>query len=123
MTFFRKKENMKEKEETCCCGQPPAPQAEELIQQGQGLSIQVLGTGCKNCHVLLENTKEAVAMAGISAEVFYITDLERIAAYGVMQMPALAVEGKIISVGKVLKTSQIVQLLENIKLKSEGLPV
>lgn len=31
--------------------------------------IKVLGSGCKNCHDLLENTKKAVKVMGLSVEV------------------------------------------------------
>lgn len=41
------------------------------------VSIKVLGSGCKSCHQLYENTKEAVKNAGLSVEVDYITDLEK----------------------------------------------
>lgn len=73
--------------------------------------IQVLGFGCKNCHALLKNTEEAVAKAGISAQVEYVTDMRRIAQSGVMRMPALIMDGKVLSSGKVLKTDEIITLI------------
>lgn len=75
------------------------------------VSIKVLGSGCKSCHQLYENTKEAVKNAGLSVEVEYITDLEKIMEYGVMSMPGLVVNEKVISMGKVLKTSEVEKLL------------
>ena len=75
------------------------------------VSIKVLGSGCKSCHQLYENTKEAVKSAGLSVEVEYITDLEKIMEYGVMSMPGLVVNEKVISMGKVLKTSEVEKLL------------
>lgn len=46
------------------------------------VSIKVLGSGCKACHELYENTKEAVKNAGLSVEVEYITDLEKVMGFG-----------------------------------------
>ena len=74
--------------------------------------IQVLGSGCKNCHALYESTKEAVIKLDLPLKVEYITDMEKIMAYGVMRMPALLVNEKVVSVGKVLKTAEIEKLLK-----------
>lgn len=74
--------------------------------------IKVLGTGCKSCHALWKAAKEAVSRLDTEAEVEYITDMETIMAYGVMRMPALVVEETVVSMGKVLKASDIEKLLE-----------
>ena len=52
-----------------------------------------------------------MAKKGINAEVEYITDMEKIMGYGVMSMPALMIDNKIISAGKVLKTKDVERLL------------
>lgn len=75
------------------------------------MNIKVLGGGCKSCEKLLEAAKEAVANKGIDAEVEYITDMEKIMGYGVMSMPALMVDEKIVSMGKVLKAKEVEKLL------------
>ena len=75
------------------------------------MNIKVLGAGCTNCEALLKATKEAVANKGIDAEIEYITDLEKIMNYGVMNMPALLVDGKTVSAGKVLKVKDIEKLI------------
>ncbi len=72
-------------------------------------NIKVLGSGCKACHKLYENTLKAAE--GTGAEVEYITDLQRIMQYGAMSMPALVVNGKLVSSGKVLKPADISKLL------------
>ena len=74
-------------------------------------SIKVLGAGCKSCHEMYENTKEAVKNAGLSVEVEYITDMEKVMGYGVMSMPALVVNEKVVSMGKVLKAADVDKLL------------
>lgn len=77
-------------------------------------SVKVLGSGCKNCHTLLENTREALKTMGFSVEVEYITDMETIMAYGVMSMPALVVNEKVVSMGKVLKPADVEKLFEKL---------
>lgn len=73
--------------------------------------IKVLGAGCKSCHQQYENAKEAVKAMGLSVEVEYITDMEKVMAYGVMSMPALVVNEKVVSMGKVLKAADVEKLL------------
>ena len=73
--------------------------------------IKVLGSGCASCHALYENTKEAVQKMGLLIEVEYVTDMQKIMEYGVMSMPALVVNEKVVSMGKVLKSADIEKLL------------
>lgn len=75
-------------------------------------SIKVLGLGCKSCHTMLENTKEAVKNLGIGVEVEYVTDIQKITGYGVMSMPALVLNEKVVSAGKVLKSADVEKLLK-----------
>ena len=102
-------------ESCCCCGSNPADaETENCCCCGAGdplVSIKVLGAGCKSCHEMYENTKEAVKNAGLSVEVEYITDMERVMGYGVMSMPGLVVNEKVVSMGKVLKAADVEKLL------------
>ena len=107
------------KEESCCCGGSNSADAETdnccCNDVGDSLvSIKVLGSGCKSCHELYENTKEAVKNAGLSIEVEYITDLEKVMGYGVMSMPGLVVNEKVVSMGKVLKATDVEKLLHKL---------
>lgn len=63
--------------------------------------IEVLGPGCANCQKLEANVREAVAQAGIDAEIRHITDYAEIAARGVMSTPGLVIDGTVVSTGKV----------------------
>ena len=76
------------------------------------MNVKVLGGGCSKCETLLANTKEAIANAKIEAEVEYITDFAVIGSYGIMSMPALVVDEKVVSMGKVLKSSEIESFLK-----------
>lgn len=75
------------------------------------MNIKVLGGGCRSCEALLKATQEAVRKKGVDAEVEYVTDMERIMGYGVMQMPALMIDEKVVSAGKVLKAKDVEKLL------------
>lgn len=74
--------------------------------------IKVLGTGCKKCMELKENTEAAVKEAGIVAEIIKVEEIKDIIGYGVMSTPALVVDEKVVSTGKVLKPKEIVKFLE-----------
>lgn len=111
MFGFGKKEE--EKKTTCCCGGNCTPdtmaQAEETKK---AVGIKVLGGGCAKCHELQGNTQAALAELGMNEDVELITDFAVIATYGVMSTPALAIDGKVVSYGKVLKTAEVKEMLE-----------
>ena len=75
-------------------------------------TVKILGSGCKKCDQLEANTKSALAQLGIDAMVEHERDFGKIAAYGVMSTPALVVDEKVISYGKVLKPAEVVTLLQ-----------
>lgn len=70
---------------------------------------RVLGAGCKSCHRMYENALKAAE--GLGIEVEYITDMEKVMSYGVMSMPALVVDDRVVSSGKVLSESEIASFL------------
>lgn len=74
--------------------------------------IKVLGAGCKSCHEQYENVKAAVNALGLNIKVEYITDMEKVMEYGVMGMPAIVVNNKVVSTGKVLKAADVELLLQ-----------
>ena len=71
------------------------------------MKIQILGTGCPKCKKLAENAETAASNAGIAYTIEKITDINEIMKFGVMLTPALAVDGEVKSVGKVLTPAQI----------------
>ena len=109
----------KEAEKTLtCCGESAGAAETDAACCGQTVDgiccVKVLGAGCKSCHEQYENAKEAVHALGLSVEVEYITDLEKVMAYGVMSMPAIVVNDKVVSAGKVLKKDGVIALLNKI---------
>ena len=75
------------------------------------MNIKVLGGGCSKCESLLGAVKEAVAEKGIHAEIEYITDMAKIVEYGIMSTPALMIDNKVVSMGRVLKVKDITKML------------
>ena len=74
--------------------------------------IKILGSGCKKCVTLTENTQAALGDLGLTAEVVKVTDFTAIAAHGVMSTPALVIDDKVVSVGKVLSSAEVAALLK-----------
>ncbi|BEQ14207.1 thioredoxin family protein [Desulfoferula mesophila] len=71
------------------------------------MEIKVLGPGCAKCKKAEEVVKEAVAEAGVTAEVEKVTGMMDIAAYGVLGTPAVVVDGQVKLVGKVPTKEQV----------------
>ncbi len=75
------------------------------------MTIKVLGACCKKSQASFENVKKAVAELGLGVEVENVGDLGEIAAYGVMTTPALVIDGKVVSFGKLIETKDAVTLI------------
>ncbi len=76
------------------------------------MKIEVLGMGCPKCHALEANVKEALKKMNMEAEVAKVTELPKIMSYGVMTTPALVIDGKVKSTGKLLTPDEIAQMLK-----------
>ena len=117
---FGKKKSLETKTPACACnGACSVPETEKVETvsdccsevTGSICCIKVLGSGCASCHTFYENVKSAVREMGIAVEVEYITELQKVMEYGVMSMPALVINDKVVSMGKVLKVGDIQKLL------------
>ena len=76
------------------------------------MKIQILGMGCPKCNLLEQHAREAAAELKLDAEFEKVNDSDRIIEMGVMMTPALAIDGDVKSVGKVLTKDQIVSMLK-----------
>ncbi len=76
------------------------------------MKIEILGTGCAKCKTLEEVAKQAVAKIGGFHSVIKIEDVVEIMNYGVMNTPALVVDGVVKSSGKVLSVEEVVNILK-----------
>ncbi|MFH1855828.1 MAG: thioredoxin family protein [Candidatus Omnitrophota bacterium] len=75
------------------------------------MKIEIMGTGCPRCKELYENTRQVLKNKGIEAEVVKVEDLEKISAAGVLITPALVIDGKIKSSGKILSVKEIEKII------------
>ena len=111
----KKKEEKKAPACACNCGCPTS-EVSEITNDCCGEAkdgiccVKVLGAGCKSCHEQYENAKKAVKNMGLDIEVEYITDMQKVMEYGVMSMPAIVVNEKGVSMGRVLKASEVEKL-------------
>jgi len=76
------------------------------------MKIKILGTDCPNCKILEANTKRALEELKINAEVEKVTDLVKIMEYGVMSTPALVVDEKAVSYGRILTLDEVKRFLD-----------
>ncbi|MFY9415507.1 MAG: thioredoxin family protein [bacterium] len=115
MALFGRK-NKKETPSYCCSGSYDAERMTEAeAAKSEGARVKVLGRGCAKCNQLKEATKAALEQLGMDTTIEHVTDFSQIAAYGVMTTPALVIDGKVVSYGKVLKTDEIVKILQKIR--------
>ena len=112
--FGKKKEEVPANNSECCCGSKEAL-AESEETKTCGASVKVLGSGCAKCNQLEAAAKDALDELGMENTIDHVTDFSQIAAYGVMSTPALVVDGKVVSFGKVLKKEEIVKILQDIR--------
>ena len=75
------------------------------------MKIEILGVGCSKCKQLTANAEAAVKELNIAVEISKITDIDKITEYGVMMTPALAVDGTVVSAGKVLSKDEIKKII------------
>lgn len=76
------------------------------------MKIQVLGTGCPKCKKLAEAVELAIKELGLDYDIEKITNINQIMAFGVMITPALVVNGKVVSSGKIPTTDAIKEFLK-----------
>jgi len=75
------------------------------------MKLEILGVGCPKCKQLTVNAEAAVKELNINAKIIKVLDIGRIVEYGVMTTPALAVDGTVVSAGKVLSKDEIKKIL------------
>ena len=108
----KKEENVK----SCCCGDNCTTEIMEQAEQEKMLAgVKILGGGCAKCSQLEKATIEALIELGMDSTIDHVRDYEKIAAYGVMTTPALVVEGKVVSYGKVLKKDEVIELIKKVR--------
>lgn len=87
----------------------------ETSQSSVSSPVKVLGSGCANCNQLENHTRLALEELGMDSSIEHVTDFVAIAGYGVMTTPALVVDGKVLSAGKVLSKDEVIALLKDVR--------
>ena len=106
----------RKKEEKGCRGNNGTP--EKMAQtesEKMSAEIKVLGSGCGKCHALENAAKTALEELQMDTTIDHVTDFAQIAAYGVMTTPALVIDGKVVSCGKVLKPDEVKALIQKVR--------
>ena len=112
MGLFGKKKEKK----SCCCGDSCTPEKMAQAEAAKTTAgVKVLGAGSAKCHALEDATKAALAELNMDTTIDHVTDFSQIAAYGVMTTPALVVDGKVVSYGKVLKKDEVKALIQKVR--------
>jgi small redox-active disulfide protein 2 len=81
------------------------------------LEIKILGPGCANCDRLEREVMEAVSELDLPAGIDHVRDIREIGKYGVMGSPALIINGKVKTVGRVPMRSELRKWLSEAKNK------
>ncbi|MBD9090067.1 MAG: thioredoxin family protein [Oscillospiraceae bacterium] len=109
--FHKKKE-----EKSCCCGGSCTPEKMVEAEAAKTIAgVKVLGSGCAKCHALEDATRAALAELHMETTIDHVTDFSQIATYGVMTTPALVVDDKVVSYGKVLKKDEAKALIQKVR--------
>lgn len=103
----------KKKEEQKCGCAPETKAWAEAAETTAG--VKVLGSGCAKCRALEEAARAALEELQMDPVIDHVTDFSQMAAYGVMTTPALVVDGKVVSCGKVLKKEEAKALIRNVR--------
>lgn len=89
----------------CCC---ESEESEVVAEYG----VVVLGSGCAKCNQLEESAAQAMKELGIDEQIYHENDFAKIAEYGVMSTPALVIDGKVVSSGRVLSKDEVIDILK-----------
>ena len=84
-------------------------------EEPHGLVIKVLGQGCANCQALSQRIMEILGELKLTADFEHVTDIKEIARYGILQTPALLINGKIMAKGSVPNKSQLIDWIKKVE--------
>jgi small redox-active disulfide protein 2 len=76
------------------------------------MKIQIFGPGCMNCKTLEQRVRRAAEELGMAADLEKVTDFMQIAESGILRTPGLAIDGQIVSQGRVNSVDEIKAMLQ-----------
>lgn len=86
----------------------------EETEAVENARVKILGSGCKKCNELEENTRTALNELGREENIAHVKDFTVIAGYGVMSTPALVVDETVLVYGKVPSVEEVKGLLADV---------
>lgn len=69
--------------------------------------IKVLGSGCASCKSTMQLLEEVAQSRGVDVEIEKVEELQEIVAFGVMNTPAVVIDGKVVHAGSIPSRSQV----------------
>lgn len=78
----------------------------------QEIIFKILGSGCKKCNLLEAHVKQACEEEHLVVTIDHERDFVKVAAYGVMSTPALVLNEKVVSAGKVLTVDEVKAIIQ-----------
>jgi small redox-active disulfide protein 2 len=75
------------------------------------MEIKILGSGCAKCHQLDQLVREVVKELEIDAEVYYVKNISSIMEYPILTTPALVINEKVVSSGKVPTKAEVTKFI------------
>lgn len=82
------------------------------------MKIQIYGPGCMNCKTLEQRARRAAEELGLAADFEKVNDFVQIAESGILRTPGLAIDGRIVSQGRVNSVEEIKTVLQKFALES-----
>ena len=78
-------------------------------------SIEILGRdGCRTCSSMYQTVIDIMAETNLAVDIQHVTDLQRIMALGVMSLPGVVINGKVVSYGKKLSKAELEKLIDGV---------
>lgn len=74
-------------------------------------NVKVLGTGCPKCKILITTVERVIFNNNINATVEKVEDIVNIMEYNVMATPALVVDEKVVTKGRIPSEQEILDFL------------
>lgn len=116
MALFSLGKKKAEKENGCCSREGSSMEKMKQSEtETNRQEVKILGGGCEKCNQLEKAAFQALSELGMDTTIEHIRDFEKIAAYGVMTTPALVVDGKVVSYGRVLKKDEVIEILKKVR--------
>ncbi len=83
------------------------------------IDVRVLGPGCANCRRLYAEAQKAIAQLSAPATLTKVEDVKEIMSYKILALPALVIDGKVKSAGRVPTVAEITGWLATAAMKEE----